>query len=741
MIAWQTNESSPNPGTYKVEFGSTTAYGSTAPTQGRVVNHYLAADPALPVPPAAPGARVDYYAVFSGLAYDTTYFYRVSGPGLATGGFTSSFHTRKRGGEFSFLVQGDEGFFPVVPGSNPPRIANFEARIVHLMWNAHNVHLAGQPDRPRADLALNTGDNVYNFGAENSYRDFWMPVWNSDVDSNDAGAPFLRSTPFYIVVGNHDIGGSGDFVNMLGSDSSPRFSGNTDGGNALAYYNNYYFPLNGPLDVDPQFVFNGDTSTSNGFFYQFLGQKFNSPSATEAFRSSTAVNSGQGIKRQIDHMSNYSFDSGNAHFLFLDANPHLFNAQVDSTANFAKPPAAFSAYPSVLSDWIIHDLDSSAQPWKIVVFHQPAFSSGNATLRNFQMRAIAKTLEDHGVNMVLNGHEHNYQRTFPLRALARVADAPTTGSSPAVAIDTHFDGLNATVPDGVLYIVEGAGGNRDFDDNLPSPRGQGAALDQDDSATGTFSFGPGLTFATGPASWLDTNLTDNEMSPVVPGAGSGPKITARFKSKLFSFAHVVVDENRLTLYQISEPLLSTSSATATNPAPFGTDVNGKPVNDPIPDTLIDPATGNVVSAPADGPSMLLDKFSVTKPELEDDEFTAELSAPRVVSSGGSFIYTLAIRNRSGIALNAVQAVFALPDGASFAGTESSTTTLNGNQVVVSIGRMSPGDSQTVSIPALLGNLHPGNHLLASAIVRSSTALPVRSNTVQINVRSSEDKGR
>ena len=40
-----------------------------------------------------------------------------------------------------------------------------------------------------------------------------------------------------------------------------------------------------------------------------------------------------------------------------------------------------------------------------------------ATGVNFQMRAIAKVLEDHGVNMVFNGHEHNYQRTLPLRAL------------------------------------------------------------------------------------------------------------------------------------------------------------------------------------------------------------------------------------------------------------------------------------------------------------------------------------
>ena len=47
---------------------------------------------------------------------------------------------------------------------------------------------------------------MYTNGAEGSYRDFWFPVWNSDVDSNETGAPFIRFIPFYIVVGNHDVG-------------------------------------------------------------------------------------------------------------------------------------------------------------------------------------------------------------------------------------------------------------------------------------------------------------------------------------------------------------------------------------------------------------------------------------------------------------------------------------------------------------------------------------------------------
>jgi hypothetical protein len=219
------------------------------------------------------------------------------------------------------------------------------------------------------------------------------------------------------------------------------------------------------------------------------------------------------------------------------------------------------------------------------------------------MRAVAKLLEDHGVNIVFNGHEHNYQRTLPIRATARTASTPTTtAGSPAVYVDQKFNGNTDTVPDGILYLVEGAGGNRDFDGDYAPPRGSGVGLDQDDSATGTFVDAPGLTVPQGPASWLDTNLTNPEMINFFPNAGQGTKITVKFKSKIFSFGDVLVDHNQLTLYQLSEPLQSTSSATSADPAPYGTDINGQQLNDPIPDTQLDPATGQVISAPANGTS-------------------------------------------------------------------------------------------------------------------------------------------
>jgi uncharacterized repeat protein (TIGR01451 family) len=727
VIAWQTDETTADTASYVVEFGKTPQLGMTAKVASHVVDNYLSADPSLPVPPTASGAHVNYYAVLKGLDYNTRYYYRVSGPGLPAAGFESSFTTRKRNGHFSFQVVGDEGFFQAVPNSNPPRRVNYEARIVHEMYDVHNLAIPGAPTLPNPDLALNTGDNVYFNGAEGSYRDFWMPVWNNDQSSNETGAPFIRHIPYYIVIGNHDIGSTGISANLLGDDNAGAYSGLTGGGDALQYFNNFYFPLNGPMGVDPQYTLNGDddSATPNGFYFKYQGVSYDSPAAIEALRASTAVDTGKGMNRQIDHMSNYSFDNGNAHFVFLDANPHVFNGLLSYAATYSGAATGFPKYPNILAKWLINDLDSSDQTWKFVVFHHPAFSSGNLTMRNFEMRRIAKFLEDHGVNVVFNGHEHNYQRTYPLRALSDVGDAPTSSGPAAVAIDSAFDGDKDTVPDGVIYLVEGAGGEDTHDSGLALTRGAGPGADQDDSATGSFTYSNGMTFPNGPASWLDDHLTGAQMAPFMDGAGQGPKITVHFKSHVFSFADVVIDHNKLTMYQISEPLQASSSATAENPAPYGTDVNGNPLNDPIPDTLVDPATGEVVTPPAEGTPALLDKFTITKPELAQ-QLTVQLQAPRNARLGATVSYTLNVSNNSAHALNGTQAVFTLPAGSRFAGTLSNTVTQHGQQIVVTLGRLASTEQRSVSIAVILPTkLEKNDELRVSAELRSATAMPVK----------------
>jgi hypothetical protein len=750
VVTWQTDESHPLPSAYTVQFGESPARLESATVDARVVDNYLSADPQFSalVLPFRYGAHSNYTAVLRNLQYDRTYFYTVSGPGLPAGGFTSSFHTRTRRGHFVFQVQGDEGYYPNIPGTNPPLTANYEARIINTMFNVAGVSFPGQPAFRRPDFALNTGDNVYVTGADSNYRDVWMFDWNANSSSNDHGAPFIRSIPLYIVAGNHDVGSSGATANLLadsgatvpGSSGPGPFGGGVGGGDALAYFNNYYFPLNGPEGADIQNHFTGDVSAPTNFFFQFNGMNYISPTAIEALRASTAVDAGGGLKRQIDHMSNYSFDYGNAHFVFLDANPHVFDNRLPGGPPSTAPAFPFPPYPSVLRDWLINDLDASDQTWKVVVFHQPIFSSGNATISNDQMRTIGQFLQDHGVNIVFNGHEHNYQRSKPIRARSNVTSAPVPGTV-QVDVDNAFDGTTQMVPDGVLYFVEGAGGNRDFDDNIPNPRGGGASIDQDDAALGTTSGTVGgvtYAFKNGASSWLDTSMTDDAMKAFLPGAGTGTPITVRFKSKLFSFAHIAVDDNQLTLYQISEPLSATSSATASNPAPFGRDYRGMPVNDPLPNTVFDPVSRTVVAGAGDGVPALLDKLDVVKPDISDHSAVA-LSASRSAAPGDAIDFTFTFRNGSAYNLNGAQAIVTLPEDVIFDAVSQGTVTQLGSELVISLGRLLTGSTTTLHV---LGHVSSRAHhkLHASASLRSGTALPVvgAESTTKVHGHGDED---
>lgn len=289
------------------------------------------------------------------------------------------------------------------------------------------------------------------------------------------------------------------------------------------------------------------------------------------------------------------------------------------------------------------------------------------------------------------------------------------------------------MPDGVLYIVEGAGGNRDFDGDFAPPRGSGLGVDQDDSATGTYTPIAGLTVPQGPASWLDTNLTSHEMINFVPNAGNGTKITTKFKSKVFSFGHVLVNGNTLTLYQISEPLSNPSSATQGVPAPYGTDINGTPLNDPIPDTVLDATTGSLISAPATGPSALLDQWTITKPDVTSS-VTVQLSAPPSATAGGALVYSLSIKNNGTTALNGTQARLTMPSMLTFAGLPTDPVTVQGADAVFTFGRLAPGTQQVVQIKTRVASNAPSGMLITpSASLTSGTAQPVAANSTTTKV--------
>ena len=277
--------------------------------------------------------------------------------------------------------------------------------------------VAYQAFRAMPDFVMNAGDNVYESGLDNEYARYFFPIYNADQAGPRIGAPLLRAVPFYTVIANHDVHGKDPETHGPAGDF-------TKAADALAIFTNMYLPLNGPEASQPTPVIGRDIFIES--FKKAAGGRF-------------------------PKMANYSFDYGDAHFLCLDANTY-----VDPT-------------DAALQQWIGEDLSSTDAPWKFVVYHHPAFNVGAEHYAEQHMRVISPLLEKHGVSLVFSGHEHNYQRTRPIKfAPTDLTGAKDVGSGRRLVpgtfqIDRNYDGKHKSKPDGVIYLTTGAGGKHLYD--------------------------------------------------------------------------------------------------------------------------------------------------------------------------------------------------------------------------------------------------------------------------------------
>jgi len=98
----------------------------------------------------------------------------------------------------------------------------------------------------------------------------------------------------------------------------------------------------------------------------------------------------------------YSFDYGNIHFVCLDA----------MTATSRLPGSA-------MLTWLQYDLAANTNLWLIAFWHHPPYTKGSHNSDTegelIQMRQNAvPILESYGVDLVLSGHSHNYERSYLL---------------------------------------------------------------------------------------------------------------------------------------------------------------------------------------------------------------------------------------------------------------------------------------------------------------------------------------
>ena len=101
----------------------------------------------------------------------------------------------------------------------------------------------------------------------------------------------------------------------------------------------------------------------------------------------------------------YSFDWGNAHFVALDSELYYDDGGGD---------------PERQKAWLEHDLGETRQPWKFVFFHRPPYSSSEHGSDLVVREDLEPILAHHGVDVVFNGHDHDYERTVQIRGVIYV---------------------------------------------------------------------------------------------------------------------------------------------------------------------------------------------------------------------------------------------------------------------------------------------------------------------------------
>ena len=124
----------------------------------------------------------------------------------------------------------------------------------------------------------------------------------------------------------------------------------------------------------------------------------------------------------------YSFDYGPVHVVVLDDNQEG---------------------PDVLK-WLDADLAAAKAPWKIAMYHAPSFNFGGHRSDSHRLTFLP-LLVKHGVDVVVMGHSHLYERFVPL-----VPVAPAAGAAGAA-------GAGAALPAGgsrrpISFVTLGGGG-------------------------------------------------------------------------------------------------------------------------------------------------------------------------------------------------------------------------------------------------------------------------------------------
>ena len=136
------------------------------------------------------------------------------------------------------------------------------------------------------------------------------------------------------------------------------------------------------------------------------------------------LNGPEALKGQV-----YSFDYGNVHFAVLDS-------QEAEEGQYIPDMLKLEA------EWLDQDLSSSNKKWKLVFFHKTPYYNKAVRANEKLKAALLPVIDKHHVDLVINGHDHGYSRTYPI----------------------YQDSFVASPAKGTVYVVAGRSGNKFYTD-------------------------------------------------------------------------------------------------------------------------------------------------------------------------------------------------------------------------------------------------------------------------------------
>jgi hypothetical protein len=156
----------------------------------------------------------------------------------------------------------------------------------------------------------------------------------------------------------------------------------------------------------------------------------------------------------------YSYNWGNIHFLSLDS--------------YGKENSATRLYDTLGAQvtWIKNDLAANTSKWTIAYWHHPPYTMGShnsdteSELINMRQNFI-RILERNGVDLVLCGHSHDYERSYLLKGHFGNEASFSTATHAVSSSNGYYDGSSNSCPyntasgkvnHGTVYVVAGSAG-------------------------------------------------------------------------------------------------------------------------------------------------------------------------------------------------------------------------------------------------------------------------------------------